>query len=346
MPKPVLTSSVALATAILLSPAAAAFDCAKATSDTEKSICANPAVKAADDEMSAAYAALLPTLEGDQPAMLRANQVAWLKLREQNCGWQEQASEKSACLLEKTNERTSYLSARPASGPGMGDGARLVPYLFARAFGKSRCSADISLYRFPGTAEGPGERTLNGWVNDLTTSLEGEYGGFAEGDLPDGMECEYAASASLTYASADLVAMNASIYMFGGGAHGNTTATSITLDRKTGKALAFADIFPADALKPLSAICAEGIRTEKLARFADSGTKEEVDKLVSDDMANYGEVIEQGVGDMANWLIYEDRADIYFAPYALGSFAEGDYVCSLAKADLVRSAGSRGWIIP
>ncbi len=303
-------------------------------------------MKAADDEMAAAYKALMPMLQGDQPAMLKASQVAWLKLREQNCSWQEQASEKTACLLEKTNERTAFLLASPTSGPGFGDSARLVPHLFSRDFGKGRCAADVSVFRFPGAAGEAGEKALNGWVDALTTSLESEFGGFAEGDLPEDMQCDYAATAGLSYASPDIIAMNVSIYVFGGGAHGNTSSSSITLDRKAGKALAFADVFAADAIKPLSAICTAGIRAEKMIRFADMGTKEEIEKLVAEDMANYVEAIEQGVGDFANWMIYQDRAEVYFAPYALGSYAEGDYLCTLSKADLVGAAGPGGWIIP
>ncbi len=346
MLKPVLMSSAALAAAVALAPAAAAFDCAKASTDTEKAICADPAVKAADDEMAAAYAALLPSLKGDQPAMLKANQRAWLKTREQNCSWQETAAEKSACLLDFTKSRTAYLTGAPATGPGYGDSTPLTPFILSREFGKGHCSADVSVYRFAGTASAPGEKTLNNWVNDQTESLESQFGSYTGGDLPEGMSCEYSAAANLTYASPDLIAMNVSVYMFGGGAHGNSSAMSITLDRKSGKALTFADIFTPAAGKALTAKCAEGIKAQKLSRFAESGTEAEVKKLVADDMVNYADAIAQGVGDLTNWLVYDDRAEVYFAPYALGSYAEGEYQCTLPKADLEKAAGSKGWIVP
>ena len=346
MLKSVLLSSAALAAAILLAPSAAAFDCAKASTDTEKAICADPAVKAADDAMTAAYQTLLKTLEGDQPGMLKASQVAWLKQREMMCGLQEQAAEKSACLLEQTTRRTAYLSATPESGPGFGDSPALAPWLFAHPFGKNKCSADVSLFRFPGAANDPGEQALNGWVHELSTSLESDYGSYADGDLPDGMECEYAASAALTYVSPAIIAMNVSVYMFGGGAHGNSSATSLTLDRKTGKALAFADVFDANAAKALTATCTAGIKDAKYARFAESGTKEEVEQLVAADMESYAEAIGTGVADFGNWLIYEDRAEVYFPPYALGSYAEGDYSCTLPKTELAAAAGGKGWIVP
>ncbi len=339
-------SSAALAAAVMLAPAASAFDCAKASTDTEKAICADPAAKAADDAMTAAYEALLSKMQGEQAAMLKASQRAWLKLREQNCGWQETAAEKAACLVEKTTQRADYLSAKPASGPGFGDSPALVPHLSAHDFGKGKCSSEVSLYRFAGAAGDGGEKVFNGWVDDLAKNLENDYGGYAEGDLPEGMACEYSAGAVITYASPDLVAMNVSIYMFGGGAHGNSTANSITLDRKTGKALLFSDVFGPDATKALTAKCAEGIKAAKYERFAESGSKEEVEQLVAGDMTNYAEAIGAGVSDFNNWLIYEDRAEVYFPPYALGSYAEGDYTCAIPKADLQAASGAKGWIVP
>ncbi|MFT3810728.1 MAG: lysozyme inhibitor LprI family protein [Micropepsaceae bacterium] len=346
MLKIALMSSAALTAAIALAPDAAAFDCAKASTDIEKIICADPALKAADDEMAAAYKALIAKAQGDQPAMLKASQIAWLKLRDANCGWQEKVEEKAACLMEQTTARTDYFNARPASGPGFGDSPALAPYVSAHGFGKGKCSADVSMFRFPGAAANAGEKILNGWVNDLAASLEADYGSYAEGDLPDGMQCEYAAATTITYASPDLIAMNVSVYMFGGGAHGNSTATSLVLDRKSGKALQFADVFGAAGQKALVARCAEGIKAAKYERFGDSGTKEEVEQLVSNDMTSYADAIAAGVAGFANWLVYEDRAEVYFAPYELGSYAEGDYTCALPKADLAAAAGAKGWIVP
>ena len=74
-----LTVLFAIACLTGLASEAAAFDCAKARTDTEKDICASPELKAADDAMSAAYAAALPRLAPPQQALLKSNQRAWLK---------------------------------------------------------------------------------------------------------------------------------------------------------------------------------------------------------------------------------------------------------------------------
>lgn len=345
MLKPLLMSSAALAAAMMLVQSAAAFDCDRAASDVEKTICSDPAAKAADEEMSAAYEALLPVLQGEQAEMLKANQTAWLALREQNCGWQEQAAEKLTCLIEITGHRAAYLQAKPASGPGLGEGAGLVPYLFSRPESRTVCSADVAVFRFPDTAAGADVAGLNGWVSELTAGLESEFGAVEEGDLPEGMTCEYTASALLTYASPKLIAMHVSMYVFGGGAHGMSTAKSVTLDRSTGEVLAFGDIFPAEALEELTAVCAAGIRAEKTRRFAEAEV-ENAQALVDEEMGVHAFAITEGVSDLSSWLVYEDRAEVYFPPYAVGAYAEGDYQCVLPKAALQKAAGDKSWIVP
>ena len=63
---------------------AAAFDCAKAATPTEKMICAQPALKALDDAMSAAYGALSARIAADaKPALLvsQRNFIAGLYLQ-------------------------------------------------------------------------------------------------------------------------------------------------------------------------------------------------------------------------------------------------------------------------
>src|SRR4051812_25402698 len=61
---------------------AQAIDCAKASSKTEKIICATPQLKKADDAMGAAYYALLRrTTDPDYHEALIRSQRRWLKDR-------------------------------------------------------------------------------------------------------------------------------------------------------------------------------------------------------------------------------------------------------------------------
>ncbi len=67
---------------------------------------------------------------------------------------------------------------------------------------------------------------------------------------------------------------------------------------------------------------------------------------VEEDLKTYAETIADSVQDFSNWLVYADRAEVYFAPYALGSYAEGEYTCALSKALLQQAAGAKGWLVP
>lgn len=60
---------------------AASFDCAKAATPVEKSICADPGLGALDERVAQAYADLLRTLDEPQKRHARQYQLAWLRVR-------------------------------------------------------------------------------------------------------------------------------------------------------------------------------------------------------------------------------------------------------------------------
>lgn len=124
MIRPLLFIIAALAA---MSLPAQAFDCAKAGTVTEKLICSDAALKAADDAMGAAWKRLGDLLDKNEMQAMRASQRAWPKLRDDRCGYGEDA-ERVQCLKTATAERTLILSGEPRTGPGTGN--RLVPLRF------------------------------------------------------------------------------------------------------------------------------------------------------------------------------------------------------------------------
>src|SRR6476469_9235483 len=96
---------------------AAAFDCTKAQSPVEKTICTDIKLKTADDAMTAAYLGLRDSLAGADRKALGVSQSKWVKGREDGCGAQEGA-DLTSCVLSETDERRRLLSAEPESGPG------------------------------------------------------------------------------------------------------------------------------------------------------------------------------------------------------------------------------------
>lgn len=81
---------------------AASFDCAKATSDIEHSICNNPDLSSLDDRLNESYQLAMANLPGDQADALRTEQRSWLKQRNA-CNGQE------SCLSDLFSQRAAQL---------------------------------------------------------------------------------------------------------------------------------------------------------------------------------------------------------------------------------------------
>jgi uncharacterized protein len=89
---------------------AASFDCEKATSDIEHSICNNPDLSSLDDQLTENYQSAMANLPADQADALRTEQRSWLKQRNA-CNGQE------SCLSELFSQRAAQLqnTARQAA---------------------------------------------------------------------------------------------------------------------------------------------------------------------------------------------------------------------------------------
>ncbi len=76
-----ITSLILMGTALsAASTSAASFDCAKAGTIVEKTICADPALSTLDERMAAAYKTRLKDWDGDNAAYVKADQRAYLGL--------------------------------------------------------------------------------------------------------------------------------------------------------------------------------------------------------------------------------------------------------------------------
>lgn len=94
-----------LSAALLLgAPAAHAIDCNRAQSVQEIAICGYPELKSADDALTRLYNGIRAELPGEYFAIVRSDQIAWIKARDADCGGDVR------CLLEHTRERTKRLA--------------------------------------------------------------------------------------------------------------------------------------------------------------------------------------------------------------------------------------------
>lgn len=321
--------------AIAFVPSAAALDCAKIENSSETAICADPALKAAEDAMTAAYDGVMSKLVPDQQAALRTSQERWLADREWKC-YVEDIPE--VCILTKTETRTAFLTGKPVSGPGLP--APVLPYFVAKAQTEKVCSVLVALQTFGAAATTEGEKAFDAAILAQVEAPVGEFG--ARESTPGfPNDCFYAMTSTITYGSPDLIAASPFIDVFRGGPVGYYDTIPVVTDLKTGKAPVLADHFDALAVAKLVETCTASLTVEKIKRF---GVESEFD--IEGSLREYAGTIAAHVGDFGYWLIYDDRAEVWFGPYDLGSYAEGDYVCTLPKAELQAAAGAKGWIVP
>lgn len=89
----------------LKGPVKPSFDCSKASSTVEKSICSDPYLAIADHEMASIYKALYSRLSYDKQQQLKNEQLTWLKKRNA-CGKDQDIA---ACIRKLYRDRIEIL---------------------------------------------------------------------------------------------------------------------------------------------------------------------------------------------------------------------------------------------
>ena len=93
---------------------AASFDCSKAKSPIEKSICADPKLSALDDKLADTYSNIKNNLSEVAKSKLRNHQTAWLKSLTEDCSDAIQTKDNkkiASCLINYYESRIQYLSS-------------------------------------------------------------------------------------------------------------------------------------------------------------------------------------------------------------------------------------------
>jgi uncharacterized protein YecT (DUF1311 family) len=308
---------------------ALAMDCGKATSPTDKAICADPAASAADEAMAAAYASLYGNSSETDKKKLLQSQRTWLKLRTSECIEDKKLSAK--CLVDFTQRRSLYLQGKPETGPGTGHD--LIPVIIAQTGTAKLYELDIVAAKFPAPVL-PGETLFNTEVDKLLKEAPSSK---EKGGQPD-MTYIYDLHLRVTYASPGFLSASVDSYLFSGGAHGNSGTSSINIDIAKGKDLTFADDFDETAHKKLGDLCFAQIKAQKQENETDLNegllTIEELRKTIDD-----------GVSSMKRWSFSETQGVVTFDPYALGSYIEGSYNCTFST-EVLQPLYKAGNILP
>lgn len=319
--------TVALVAAAALATPAAAFDCTKAQTAVEQTICADPALKAKDDELSRLYAEVKQASSEAERKMLALAQRQWIADREAACP--EKGD--SACVGDKTDERLALFTVRPEAGKGTG--RRMIPVFVAQQGDSTHYTVAFNLARFAEAAS-PGERAFNAAVAEIATKAPLGRNGQNTGERT----LESDADLTVTYASPDLISAAVTSWADDGGAHGNGGVTSINIDLARGKELAVQDVLTEAGARKLGAACREQIIAAKRQQNGED-YQPEADSFLSD------AVIAEHIATLSRWSFSASEATITFDSYAIGAYAEGPFECVFPLAE-VKAAALPGARLP
>ena len=290
-------------------------DCNRARSATERAICIDPRLAAADAEMAKAYSALRALLPTAQHAALLDSQREWIAQRDGAC--QGEGSELTQCLLEQTRARRRLLA-----GEGQNEdlGAlRLLPAFHREAAAHYKISAEYP--QIP-RAAGPNAASFNEESRKIAFgSGPGGAREFRNNEPLRNGEAKtfYDASYEIRYLDAHLTSVVFAVATYEGGAHPNGESIGLLFDLDQARPLQLAD-FLANAEEAIPAIAA---RCERKATEEDWGVFEN---------ANFAAV----VGEIAGWTADRDGVAILFNPYSVAPYVAGPHECRIPYTELAR----------
>lgn len=310
-----------LAALLAMTLPAIGFDCAKATTATEKLICSDKQLKSLDDDLQVAWDDLAAKLDKDELKALKSSQRAWLMQRNAQCSSGDDA-EQIVCLKKMTGARQVLLAGTPASGPG--PGSPMEPFFIVKEGGQRTYAIDISGMKFT-APKAKGEIAFNEAVDavikDAPINEEVDF---------DPPALEYQQTMQIVYAGPELVSALLSVYRYDGGAHPNHYSTSINVSTRYGL-LAFDDLFDPSSLGAVAKLCYDrlaGVESDVLS----AGDRKE--RLFEDTPKS----LEPNVGDLQFWTFDKGGATVRFSPYAIAAYAMGDFECRLPMAVLAGKA--------
>ncbi len=298
-----------------------AFDCTKASTETEKLICSDGTLKQADDDLGQAWSKVRDLLDTAEFKMLRQNQRAWLKTRDARCGYGNDA-ERVACLIQQTTARTLIIAAKAKSGPG--SGAVMMPFARAQAGSKKAYEVELAGVRFADPVKA-GEVAFNQAVDKLVKQAP-----FTEKiDFDTAGQLSYNQSITVEYAAPNLVSASVQTWRYDGGAHGNSFFSAINVSPETGE-LTYDKLFSPEAKTDLADACENRL-------YAEAGDKA-LSKARLKEMlfAEYEKAVVAAVGNLSSWTFNEDGARVHFSPYELAPYAAGSFECRLPLSLLRR----------
>ena len=292
------------------------FDCSKARSAGEQTICRDAALSQADRKLDAAYRRLKATMTPTGFATVQKAQRDWLSYVTKSCrsggSMPDDIGARNAlqgCLEEGYTDRSERLDALEVSKAGA-----LVLEPRMRFFSRARPDTEESDI-YPALIGGAEAEAFNAHVAKVLRLGQRRMD---DKDLfPFGEEvADMKLSARRTYDvhrfDTRLVSLQVSTYDYTGGAHEALDESSLNWDLARSRAIALEDVF--DKNKPwrkfVVDFCLRDLH-EELAGEQEPGPDRSA--------------IERAVGDASAWLWGKDAATVHFTVYAIASFSGGEF---------------------
>jgi uncharacterized protein YecT (DUF1311 family) len=290
--------------------AQASFDCTKAATVSEKAICADPGLAAADAAMAQAFSGLLKKLPPAQQAALRTDQQSWITDRDGGC-FDKKDDALTQCLLAATQMRRHFLA-------GEGDnGVAGAPALLPVFFVESRKGAyDITVAYAQFAA--PAAPKFNAAVHEVVfgKNVLSQYR-TTNPNPNTGSSNLYQVSYDTTYLDPNLASVTFQFADFAGGAHPNNWRSAVLWNPAVDAPVALADFLadPAIAVPAISALCKAQAEKDDWGLF---------------DNPDFDTVVK----DTKSWAVDKDGVTIMFDPYSVAPYVAGPHDCRILYADL------------
>ena len=300
---------VLLASSALAQPS---FDCAKASTVVERTVCKSADLAKADREMAALYFALTGKLAGAAKDHLLKDQVRWNGNRAAAC-----TAELERCLQDKYASRIERLKFL---------GAGTYPFISDQAIvrtGKVKLTTyaiDASYPQF----DGPGVDFSAVNTEFANGARKGAAASVPDRDIGDleqswGFDLRFV----LHRPAPNLVAVEFINYSFTGGAHGNGGTFASLVDLRTGRSVPPASVFASgdDWRRTVAALVLADLKKQFVEK---PGFDEAIEP------ANLAKLPR----DPTRWLFKSDGLTIVFNAYDVGPYAAGSYDVEIPYARL------------
>ena len=301
------------------------FDCAKAKSAGEQTICRDAALSEADRKLDAAYRRLKSTMTAASFATVQKSERDWLAYVARSCRadgpMPDDTGDRNtlqSCLEDNYVDRAERLDAAKVAKAGA---LALEPRM--RTFTRARPDTEESdLY--PWMTGGREADPFNAYVAKalkLDQRRMDDKDLFPFGDAVADMKLSAHRTYSVQRFDARIASLQIRTFDYTGGAHEVIGESSLNWDLKRGRAFALRDVF--DDAKPwrkfATDFCLHDLREQSAGEAA----------LDPDRSA-----VESVVGDEANWLWGADAATVHFTVYTVASFAGGEFDVEIPYAEL------------